>query len=304
MNTPIAFFVFNRPETTARVFAEIRQIKPKSLFIIADAPRFNVPGDVNLCRAVLEIVSAVDWPCEVLTNFAEANMGCRQRVASGLDWVFFHVAEAIILEDDCLPHASFFRYCEELLDRFRDDENIKIISGNNYLFDTLKIHDSYYFSNMTHIWGWATWARAWNQYDSDMADWPELLTANWLSELFPDRGLRRYWERIFEFTYSGLINTWALRFNYSCLVNNGMAVVPCVNLVTNIGFGSDATTTQNPHRLANVPSEGMNFPLIHPKAMEINYQADRSVAKNIYFHPILPLFLAKIIERVKRKVIR
>jgi len=179
-----------------------------------------------------------------------------------------------------------------------------MISGNNYLNNRINIPESYYFSSFTHIWGWATWARAWRQYDADMADWPKLLSANWISEIFPDPGLSRYWERIFEYTYRGIISSWAYRFNYSCLVNNGLAVVPKVNLVTNIGFGHDATITRTPNHLANVPFESMPFPLAHPPIITRNTQADLKVADQIYFNPLLPLPLAILSETVKRKIFR
>jgi hypothetical protein len=302
--TPIVFIVFNRPDTTRRVFEAIRAARPIKLFLLADGPRAGIAEDVERCRVVLEIIDNVDWPCEVVKEYSPINLGCRQRVISGLNMVFSCVPEAIILEDDCLPHPSFFKYCEELLDQYRNDERIMAISGNNYLFDKISIQGSYYFSSYTHIWGWATWARTWNQYDPDMADWPKLLSANWLSEAFPDRGLRRYWERIFEFTYRGLINTWALQLNYLCLVKKRLTIVPCVNLVTNIGFGCDATTTCAPHCLADVPADEMTFPLRHPNVVERNYQFDIVAGRNIYFRPILPLFLATPFERLKRKKIR
>jgi len=300
--TPIVFIVFNRPDTTRRVFETIRTVRPKKLFLLADGPRAGIVEDEERCRAVLEIIDNIDWPCEVVKDYSKINLGCRQRVISGLNMVFSCVPEAIILEDDCLPHPSFFGYCEELIEKYRDVEQIKMISGNNYLFDSISIPASYYFSSFTHIWGWATWARTWNEYDSGMSDWPKLLAANWLSEVFPDPSLRNYWERIFEFTYSEFISTWAFQLNYSCLVNKGLAVVPCVNLVTNIGFGNDATITKAPHILAEVPNNEITFPLIHPEVEERNYQADLNVAKNIYFSPILPVGIAVYIEKFKRKL--
>src|SRR5262245_27851901 len=131
INTPLAFLVFRRPQTTARVWEAIRQARPKTLLIVADGPRATHTGETELCAQVRAICDRVDWPCEVLRNYAETNLGCRQRVSSGLDWVFQTVEEAIILEDDCLPHPTLFSYCQELLERYRYDERVMLISGAN-----------------------------------------------------------------------------------------------------------------------------------------------------------------------------
>lgn len=300
LKTPVVFIVFNRPDTTFRVFEVIRAVRPTQLFLIADGPRAHISGDKERCKAVIEIIDKVDWPCEVVKDYSRKNLGCRQRVISGLDKVFSQVPEAIILEDDCLPDPTFFCYCEEMLARYRNENKVMMISGNNYLFNNMTVQHSYYFSKFTHIWGWASWARAWKQYDSVMKGWPERLSSDWLMEVFPDKWLSKYWERVFEFTYKGIISSWALQLNYLCLVKNCLAIVPRVNLVTNIGFGDTATTTRSYHRLANVPCCPITFPLEHPEIIENLYKADLVVAENIYFKPILPLCLATCIERIKR----
>ena len=115
LNTPVAFLIFNRPHTTQRVFAEIAKARPPKLLVVADGPRNDRPGEAELCAQTRAIIDQVDWDCEVLTHYADKNMGCKKRIASGIDWVFTQVEEAIILEDDCLPEASFFQFCEENL---------------------------------------------------------------------------------------------------------------------------------------------------------------------------------------------
>jgi hypothetical protein len=159
VNTPIAFFIFNRPDTTARVFEAIRQAQPSKLLVVADGPRSTRPGEAEKCAATRAIIDQVDWECEVLTNYSDVNLGCRHRVSSGLDWVFEQVEEAIILEDDCLPHPTFFRFCEELLEWYRHDHRIVAISGDNFQNGHQSGEFSYYFSRYVHIWGWATWRR-------------------------------------------------------------------------------------------------------------------------------------------------
>ena len=165
LETPVAFFVFNRPDVTARVLERIAEVQPKTLFVVADGPRPDHPHDKEKCQAVREIVSQINWPAQVFTNCSDENMGCGPRVSSGLSWIFDHVEEAIILEDDCLPSVGFFSYCEELLERYRHDTRVGIISGNNFVYPKIKTDYSYYFSRYPHIWGWATWRRSWEKYD-------------------------------------------------------------------------------------------------------------------------------------------
>ena len=165
LSTPVAFIIFNRPDTTARVFAEIAKARPPKLLVVGDGPRANRDGEADRVAEARAIIKNVDWPCEVLTNFSTPNLGCKKRVSSGIDWIFEQVEEAIILEDDCLPDPSFFQFCEEMLARYRHDDRIAMISGDNFLFGQVPVPESYYFSRYCHIWGWASWRRAWKDYD-------------------------------------------------------------------------------------------------------------------------------------------
>src|SRR5579871_4386735 len=165
LTTPVALIVFNRPDTTRQVFQEIRRVRPPVLLVVADGPRRDHPEDEQLCRETRAVAEEVDWPCQVLTEYSDVNLGCRHRPASGLDWVFSQVEEAIILEDDCVPHPSFFRFCSELLSRYRDDARIGTIAGTNVQGGRKRGGASYYFSKYPTIWGWASWRRAWALYD-------------------------------------------------------------------------------------------------------------------------------------------
>ncbi len=171
VKTPVAFLIYNRPELTRRVFNEIRNAQPPVLLIVADGPSPKRTEDALHCTLTRSIVENVDWPCTVMRNYADFNMGCRERVSSGLDWVFSQVPEAIVLEDDCLPEPGFFRFCTEVLEHFRDDDRVMMVSGTNMLEEWKSETQSYHFSNYGGVWGWASWRRAWNYYDVDMKDW-------------------------------------------------------------------------------------------------------------------------------------
>jgi hypothetical protein len=282
LNTPVAFLIFNRPETTARVFDEIRKSKPKKLFVVADGPRESKAGEKEKCLEARAIIERVDWDCDIKKNYSDVNLGCKHRISSGISWVFENTEEAIFLEDDCLPHQSFFRYCQELLEYYRNDERVMMISGNN--FQNKKVTDcSYYFSAYSHIWGWASWKRAWNYYDLSMKDWPGLKSEDFLLKILNNKKAVKYWEIIMQETYDGEINTWDYQWLYSCWKKNGLTVIPEVNLVSNIGFGANAShTTGSSPGIANMRIEGIKFPLKHPDRVERNISADKYEVENFH----------------------
>jgi hypothetical protein len=266
--TPVVFIVFNRPEHTETVFRRIAQVRPSRLLIIADGPRADKLGEVETCERVRHIATQVDWTCEVLTNFSDSNMGCRRRVISGLNWAFEQVEEAIILEDDVLPDLSFFRFCEEMLARFRYDSRISMVTGFNIIKEHPHTQWSYYCSQLTHIWGWATWRRSWASYDEHLSEWPSIKAAGLMQELFALPEQRRFWTHIFDEMYNGTgPDTWDYQWGYTNLVNRRLSVAPRINLIENIGFGPEATHT---HRAEDAPllvAGTLSFPLIHPPAM-------------------------------------
>ncbi len=266
LTTPVAFIIFNRPDTTERVFAEIAKAKPPKLLVVGDGARINREGEATKVAATRAIIDRVDWPCAVLTNFSEVNLGCKRRVSSGLDWVFEQVEEAIILEDDCLPHPTFFRFCQELLEKYQDDQRVGMISGDNFQFDYRLNDDSYYFSKNSHIWGWATWRDRWlNSYDVELRKWPLVRDSNLLQDMLHERAMVGKWSNIFEDVYSEKIDTWDYQWVFANLVQGRVNVMPNVNLISNIGFGrQDATHTLEHSDEADIPTCAMNFPLKHP----------------------------------------
>jgi len=287
LTTPVTLIVFNRPDTTARVFDAIRQAKPPQLLIIADGPRSNFPEDVEKCAAVRAIIEQVDWECEVLKNYTDVNLGCKQRVSSGLAWVFSVVEEAIILEDDCLPHPTFFRFCQELLERYRNDERIMHISGDNFQFGQQRTNYSYYFSHYNHVWGWASWRRAWQYYDLDMKLWQEIRDTNWICDIVGTKSEKRFWSKIFELLSKHQINTWDYQWTFACWLQAGMSIVPNVNLVANIGFGDQATHTKSNSKVANLLTQEIAFPLHHPPFVILDKGADERTRKLFFTEPSL-----------------
>ena len=281
LQTPVVLLIFNRPDTTERVFETIRQVKPPKLLVVADGPRADQPGEAEKCAAVRAILDLVDWDCQVIKNYADTNLGCRERVSSGLNWVFETVEEAIILEDDCLPHPTFFRFCEELLERYRHDDRIMAISGDNFQLGRQPIESSYYFSSYMHIWGWATWRRAWQFYDLEMTEWPQVRETHEFGNRQQSKVAARYWSRVFQNAYEGF-NTWDYAWVFACWSQNGLIILPSVNLVSNIGFREDATHTKVVTPFTNLKVEEMTFPLIHPTSVSQNIAADSFTEKNMY----------------------
>ncbi|MBV8483386.1 MAG: glycosyltransferase family 2 protein [Verrucomicrobia bacterium] len=280
LTTPVAFIVFNRPDFTQRVFNRIAEVKPQTLLLIADGPRTE--EEAKTCDQVRNIISQVDWDCRVLKNFSDINLGCRHRPASGLDWVFSLVNEAIILEDDCLPSHSFFYYSQALLDYYRDDKRIAMIGGNNFQFGIKRTEDSYYFSRHPGTWGWATWKRAWQYYDQDMKTWPAFKEADKMRWIFENPAEQQFFEPFFQQCYENKLDAWDFIWFYSYLSQNGLCVEPAVNLVSNIGWGPVATHTFDPaSRFSNVPP-GEIWEIKHPQQVLRHVDAD-----NYYFKVLI-----------------
>jgi len=245
------------------------------LLLVADAPREDRPEEAELCRRTREIVADVDWPCEVHTCFADRNMGCKRRIASGLDWVFSEVEEAIILEDDTLPDHSFFPFCTELLERFRHDERVHMIRGTNFLNGKRVTSASYYFSRFYNIWGWASWARAWRHYDVEMREWPRLRDTDWLESKLPRAGMAPLVRYFLDETHAGRIDTWDYQWMLCGWLNDALAITPESNLVRNIGFGAEAThTVGSGDRLNALGVSSMRFPLRHQDDVRAHDRAD------------------------------
>jgi hypothetical protein len=281
LETPIALVLFRRPDRTRLIFDEIRRARPKKLFLIADGPRDS--AEAAECEAARAVVEDVDWPCLITRDFAAENIGLRRRIPTGLDGVFAEVDRAIVLEDDCLPHPSFFRFCDELLERYAAEDRVMHVAGSQLLRNPPAPTASYHFSRYVHIWGWATWRRAWRRFDVELADWHELDRSERdtrLRSMFTEPSERRYWRYVWD--KSGEIENWDAQWSYAVLARQGLAANPNRNLVSNIGFGEQATNAiEDPLGIAARPLEELEFPLQHPAAIERDEVAD--AAASLFF---------------------
>jgi len=275
--SPILFLIFNRPDTTERVFKEIRAARPEKLYIAADGPRNERPEEALRCGETLKIVENIDWPCEVKRLYRTANLGCKDAISSAIDWFFENEEEGIILEDDCLPAGSFFYYCDTLLEKYRFDTRIRHIAGCSLQRGKKWGEASTYFANQTHVWGWASWRRVWKDYDKDLKQYEEEEVTDKLADIFTDPFVIADWTRIFKELKAGKIDTWDYQLAFTNYFNNSLSVNPNVNLISNIGFGKDAThtfSTDSPY--ANLPLEEMTE-ITYPKYILPEKQADYAV---------------------------
>jgi len=299
--TPILFLVFNRPETTKKVFERIREIQPSRLFVAADGPRMDVEGEKERSEEVRTLIlNGIDWDCEVKTLFRDSNLGCGHAVSGAITWFFQNVEEGIILEDDTLPDISFFNFCETLLKRYRNDEKIKMIGGNNFQNGKWRGDGSYYFSAYSHIWGWASWRRTWNEYDLELKELNEAKVSKILDKYFPDKKIKSHWLDVFNQLRDGKFDTWDLQLLYCILQKNGKTIIPNVNLVTNIGFGVGATHTANKNDiLSDIPYSSLDS-LVHPTDLTINGDADAYTFYK-FFQPKRKRFV-ELLSRLKQSL--
>ncbi len=306
--TPILFLIFNRPEPTIQVFSVIKKIKPKYLFIAADGPRRNKEGEQDLCDKSRSIIKQIDWDCEVKTLFREENLGCGKAVSESITWFFEHVEHGIILEDDTLPDITFFTFCEELLEKYKNDNRVGQIAGNNFgILNPELAQYSYLFTKYVSIWGWATWKRAWNYYDFDISLYSSDLDSikDMMKNEFTDNELKHRLN-ILEIMSKKGMDTWDYQWMFCNLVQNMMTIIPTTNLITNIGFGEDAThTTKKDSKISNLSIKSMKFPLKHPdfiyRSENYESQLNKEIRTSINSNSFLSSFKNKIKQIINRK---
>lgn len=288
-NTPILFLIFNRPDTTKQVFEIIRKVRPNKLYLAADGPRASKLGEVDLCMQTRTIVSQIDWDCEVKTLFRTENLGCKVAVSSAIDWFFENEEQGIILEDDCLPNESFFNYCEQLLNKYKEDYRVMHISGCILDYDYKEDYQfSYYFSKLASIWGWATWRRAWKHYDVNMASYNSFVSQKLIIDTIPNPRVRSHFVDMFKQIVFDKKDTWDYQWSYALLSNYGLSVMPLKSMVTNIGFDINALNSKNVESdLANIKAydlEKINHPnfVVHNTVMDNKYLSNRAFPHFIY----------------------
>jgi hypothetical protein len=245
MDTPLLLLAWRRPSTLRKVIDAIRPVAPTRLFVACDGPNPERVGEVSkvaATRAVIE--SEIDWPCQIERLYSDVNYGCRRGVSRAITWFFENVDEGLILEDDCVPHPDFFPYCTKLLELYRHDTRVWCISGSNFQNGHWRGDGSYYFSRYNHCWGWASWRRSWQHYDANLSRWPALRDSGLINTIFEDPKEQAYWSAIWQrLLETGKPDSWAYRWTFTCLSNGGLTTLPNRNLVSNVGFGEDATHT-------------------------------------------------------------
>lgn len=299
--TPVLLLIFNRPEETAKVFNKIREQKPSRLYVAADGPRAAYVNDIELCRKCREIVSNIDWDCQLKVLFRDENLGCGEGPANAITWFFGHEEAGVILEDDCLPNESFFVFCEELLSRYMQHEEVMMICGTSYQPASLD-HNSYYFSKYAHAWGWATWKTAWDKYSYTLQQETAKAITAVINRTFSDKRERKLWEYNLKIIKNGL-DAWDYQWMYWIWKNNGLCIIPWKNTISNIGFGEKATHTLD---AGSEQSQMLQYNIeniIHPKNIVVHQKADRYERYHILIPNAVNYYKSRLIAAVK-KVLR
>lgn len=283
-DTPILFLIYNRPDTTKQVFEKIKKIKPKKLFIAADGPKKNKENELELCLKTRKITENIDWDCDIQTLFREKNLRSRMAVSSAIDWFFANVEEGIIFEDDCLPDLSFFRFCAEMLKKFRQDKRIMMVGGINARGKWKNNIQSYHFSYFGHNWGWATWKRAWDYFDVDIDLWEKDEVKKKIKDVIGNKLLYEIKKKDFDDVYKHLVDAWDYQWLFARLYNSGLTVVPSVNLIKNIGLYNSSrikNISSRSNRWAKLSSYSLQFPLIHNDIIVADRAYSNSIRGNI-----------------------
>lgn len=290
--TPILFIVFNRPDTTKRVFESIRKARPAKLYVAADGPREN-KQEIERCDETRKIIGLIDWPCEVRTLFQDKNLGCKWGPITAIDWFFKNEEMGIILEDDCLPDPSFFSFCSELLDYYKDNEQVMHISGNNFQGGIKRGEASYYFSKYSHSWGWATRRRAWDKFHPALDNFFNFDKEKLIEKVPISKNAQKFWIKNLRQTIKGN-DSWDSLWMYTIWANDGLCVIPNKNLVSNIGFGENATHTKKSSDVLNSLHVETLGDIIHPMTIIQNEVADNFIFQTLFYRPVIKRITNKI----------
>ena len=298
MKSAVLFIIFNRAETTQQVFERIREVKPPKLYIAADGPRDTKTGEAEKCERTRNVVEEIDWPCEVHRMYQKKNLGCGKGVSSALTWFFSHEEQGIIIEDDILPHPDFFRYCDEMLDRYKTDDSIHIISGFNTFYQGYPSDISYYKSNGMQIWGWASWRRVWETYEYDLKKVSRKKLKKNLYNRLP-RQNAHYILNLYDYMVKVGCDTWDYQFLINQFMFNRYSIVCYKNLTQNIGIGiEDATHTTSVNSLISKHIAASPYPLNHPNPLQTDMNADIVLMRNGGM--IAPSFAKRLYNKFSR----
>ncbi|MFA6200191.1 MAG: nucleotide-diphospho-sugar transferase [Bacteroidales bacterium] len=288
--TPILVIIFNRPNLVQGLFNELKKQKPKQLFVFCDGARKDKLGEIELLQQSKSIFETqIDWNCDLNTNYLEDNKGAGRAIASAIKWFFENVDQGIILEEDCLPHQDFFPYCEELLQRYKEDKRVIFIGGNN--FQKRKVSQySYYFSSYPHIWGWAAWKKTIEGYSFDIDDISKKEIRQILKRYFDSWHEREYWYDRFKLVKNNRINSWDYQLMFNIWRKNGVAIIPVVNLVKNVGFDKNSIHCKNKNDISANLTLNNILPLNHPNHIEVNKKVDYTYFKRYNYKSFIRLF--------------
>lgn len=279
----ILIIIFNRPDFSALLLKQLEILKPTKLYIVSDGARDE--QEKIIVEESRMIFNTIGWKCDIKYNYATYNMGLKNRIISGIDWVFENEEQLIILEDDCIPHPDFFPFCETMLAKYKNDENVMCINGCN-LNQILTINNnaSYFFSRYANSWGWATWRDSWNKFDRDLKGLHDTDINTKFKRVLPS-GLRArlYWKYIFSKVQSSHINSWAFRWMFTLFENNAFAIVPKINLISNKGADSRSTNTRGKLHFINLPTgKLLTSEIIDPTNLETDSIYDSWIENTIY----------------------
>ncbi|SED68106.1 hypothetical protein SAMN04487765_0705 [Tenacibaculum sp. MAR_2010_89] len=300
--SPVLLIAFNRPDTTREAFESIRKVKPKKLYVAIDGPRSDKEGEDDLCKEVIEITKKVDWECETKYLIREKNVGCKYGVSKAISWALESEDRVIVIEDDIIPVPSFFAFAEELLEKYKNDDTIAMISGNNYTpIESMDV--DYTFSKYGHIWGWATWKRVWDQFDVEVPNLQKAIDSNLSSMDFVDKKEKKNTKKAFKKLSLKIAtkteNTWDHQFVFFRFQNNLLSIVPKFNLCSNIGESSSRTNTIASSNDFYYPSDNSFVLKKHPNEVTRNLEYDKYHFKK---HINGKTFFEKILYKINKKL--
>ena len=310
MKIAILLITFNRLDTTKQVFEAIKKSQPPRLYIASEGLKSEKPGVSEKVQEVRDfIMNSIDWECEVFTRFRDENPGCKYAVTGAISWFFENEEMGIILEDDCVPNHSFFPFCQDLLQKYKNDERVMMITGTNYLFLNYEMDDSYFFSKYYIIWGWATWKRAWNLYEIEIHDYPKKKSEKQLEWIYSDNLLIKIYYTMFQQAYNNELDAWDIQWWYTCIFQNGLCIVPKYNLISNIGDYGLFATGGTYDEFLRMPTKAIDYHnIIHPQHVVENGVYDRITIERLYgkyrkrniYKKILPLIRYHFQNLIKR----
>ena len=308
VDVPVLIIFFARPDTLAKVFEKVKEARPSKLFLACDGAREGNDRDVSAIEECKKIVEDIDWECEVHKRYSEVNLGCGKGPSSAISWAFEHTDRLLILEDDCVPNDSLFPFMQEMLEKYKDDDRIGVVSGFNHFKEWDCGEYSYCFTKTAATLGWGPWKRVWEKYDYTLNAMDEPYCQRLLSSVFYTERMRKArmgnWRHAAKETRQKKVNYWDVQFGFLKYSQSYLCIVPKGNLIYNIGVGAGSTHTEEtkqtswkPGKVLFMPTVEMQFPLKHPSYVICDNEYDQKS-----FKVINPTKFTKAIRKIRRKL--